>query len=41
MELEIIALKEDYKYNLKAKDINKENEVEVTLYQDQSLYDPK
>jgi hypothetical protein len=38
---EIIALKEDYNYNLKAKDIKKENEVEVTLYQDQSLYDPK
>lgn len=30
---EIIALKEDYKYNLKAKDITKENDVEVTLYQ--------
>jgi hypothetical protein len=38
---EIEALKEDYKYNLKAKDIIKDNEVEVTLYQDQSLFDPK
>lgn len=31
---EIEALKEDYKYNLRAKDIIKDNEVEVTLYQD-------
>jgi len=35
---EIENLKEDYNWNLQAKNINKE--VEVTLYQGESLYDP-
>jgi hypothetical protein len=34
---EIETLKEDYNWNLQAKNINKE--VEVTLYQGESLYD--
>ena len=36
---EITALKEDYNYNLQAK--NPTEQAEITLYQDKSLYDPR
>ena len=36
---EINALKEDYSYNLQAKKLTEQ--AEITLYQDQSLYDPR